>query len=139
MSKANFFSGKALVRCTIVSAIVLAIQVYSWATTACQVPNPSTVFCITQPKSQTCASGNGYPDYCPTIFDAFERNQFPDGAVSSKSGTTMQQQADCWRVRYCVYNDNTNTCSSGTTWSAWQQADKTVVNPQGVCPTNEGG
>jgi len=138
MAKTNTPSGTALVRLALASAIVLCIQVYSWATTACQVPNPSTVFCTKSPLvTFTCANySGGDASSCTSHWDAFERNQFPQGAAPSKKGTTKQVQADCLRYKYCAWDPDTKTCSSATTWGAWEPANKTVVG-DAACPTDE--
>ncbi len=119
----------------IAGAIILCGQAVSWATTACQVPNPNTVYCTSSQITYTCAS-NSTESTCTLLYDSFERNQFPDGGADSSSGTTKQEQADCWRRKYCSWNTSTSKCESGS-WGSWIQGDKTVTgtNP---CPTEEG-
>ena len=44
-SNQNPLMSTLLTYCALGGLIVLGNQVIAWATTACQVPNPSTVFC----------------------------------------------------------------------------------------------
>lgn len=136
MSKAKqrFLSTPALAACAIASMLVLGNQLVVWATSACQVPNPNTKFCTSAQTTYTCS---GSESTCTLLYDAFERNQFPDGGAESASGTTKEEAADCWRRKYCVWNDETRKCVSSTTWGGYQSGDKTVVGDN-TCPTDEG-
>lgn len=118
----------------VVTAIILGCQLVSWATDACQVPNPSEVFCTENETPITCSD---VPELlCEAEFDAMERKQFPDGAVSSESGTTKEEESDCWRKKWCVWDDVNTTCKSTTTWGPYNPGDKTVVGDN-QCPTDE--
>ncbi len=121
-------------------AAVLSVAVVAWAIpkSQCQVPNPNTVFCTTQVVDTVdCTTYDGDMQTCVLKFDAYERNQFPAGAVAADAGLTMEAQADCSRTKSCVWDAATQTCAAAADWNAWFQADKTVVNPTGECPTVE--
>lgn len=120
----------------VVGAVTLGSQIGAWATTACQVPNPNTVYCTDKDVTSTCA-GATLESICTGRFDAFERNQFPDGGASSQSGTTKEEEADCFRRKYCTWEANNRQCVSSTTWGDWVKKDKTVTGTN-QCPTNEG-
>lgn len=117
------------------SLVLLVLQAASFATNACQEPNPSTVFCTSGANTYTCADQFTGP-LCRTAIDMFERNQFPDGAVQSQNGTTKEAEADCSRSRDCVWDDDKESCSSAADFSPWNVEDKTVVGDN-ACPTNE--
>lgn len=119
----------------IAASIVLVGQLTVWATSAYQVPNPSTVFCTDSEQTYTCSELVVEPEECLLALEAFERKQFPDGAVSSPSGSTMEEEADCSREKYCTYNAQEEKCESGT-WGSWHQGDKTVTG-NNECPTEE--
>jgi len=137
MVKTRFSAVHGLLLCLLAVALVLGLQVYGWATDACQVPNPSTVFCTANEPAIGCSAASERDCTAPDRIAAFERNQFPQGAVSSKSGTTKQAQADCWRRKYCVWNPDADPkCSANTNFDAWKPGDKTVVG-DATCPTKE--
>lgn len=131
-----------LVRLFISAAIVVfgGTEFSVWATTACQEPNPSTVFCTTSQSTANCGGSGEF--ICRLNFDAFDRNKFPDGPVSSANGTTTEDEADCSCRHLCVWDDDNRVCGScmdccEVDGDDWDPADKTVVG-QAACPTQEG-
>jgi hypothetical protein len=59
---------------------------------------------------------------------------FPDGSISGgQNSATKQEQADCWRWAYCVWNTQTNKCVAPQDgdYSVLYAAAKTVANPAG--------
>ncbi len=115
--------------------VCLVGQVAVHATSQCQVPNPNEVFCIEPIETYVCSSST-FERLCTGLFDAVERNLFPDGGAASTSGTTTQEQADCHRVRKCKWDGKKQECVTGGDWSEYSKADKTVTGTN-ACPTEE--
>lgn len=130
-------SASMLVMGAAASAIGLGAQVIAWATTACQMPNPSTVFCTENHQTHPCDdSYYGSESLCNVNWQALERNQFPDGPVSASSGTTKEVTADCWRIKVCRWDADASKCKSDTEWRPWHPGDKTATGDN-QCPTEE--
>lgn len=123
------------VACSIGGIVVLFGQIVGWATDACQVPNPSTIYCTAvDPKAvESCSK---LPRGSCGGFFMMERNQFPQGAVKSASGTTQQIQSKCYCKQTCSRNPVTEVCESAPSCSIWYNVGETVPGTN-ICPTEE--
>jgi hypothetical protein len=114
------------------------------ATDDCQVPNPSTKYCIDKDEilgeggfeTADCTGYDNLASLCILAYPAIERNQFPDGHASSTSGTTKEEEHDCYRVKLCDYDYDTDKCTAVEDFTAYTKEDKTVVGTA-ICPTTE--
>jgi hypothetical protein len=121
----------------VVGVVVLVVVVgYSaQARDHCQKPNPNTKACF----EPTDSVGEFYTWYCgmrprsQCSGAIYEINQFPDGAVTSGTGLTMTQSAPCYRSRNCSWVYLGWYCGVAN-WSSWTHRQKTVTNPNGICP-----
>jgi hypothetical protein len=121
----------------LLSGATLGLQVHSFVVAGCNVPNPSTAACYTidtkfQMPNTDCSSLNkGSICY---VYITYNINNFPDGADPSPSGQTMQSQAQCWQSTACISDPNKpGFCTTGT-FNGWNNAAKTVNNPNVTCP-----
>ena len=131
-------STRVLILCTIAGTFMLGSQAVSWGTTDCRVPNPSTKYCTEAPPDMVddCATLNGEPDECNRSF-LLQRNQFPDGSVTSRRGAVEQVRAECSKKTKCRYQTDGNRCVAGTQQRHWKKADKTDRQLGERCPTTE--
>lgn len=109
----------------------------AWAVYSCKVPNPETEPCGESVATVfSCAQFDDDQEACGDSVKIQERVHFPKGSITSTSGTTAQELADCSRTQDCYYDDDTESCQVGS-WSRWSAGAKTVAGPN-PCPTNEG-
>lgn len=116
--------------------VMLLGQLVAWATDACQIPNPSTVFCTAKPPDGVSDCKGLTQLACPNR-KIYDRKQFPQGGAKSDSGTTKQEEDDCIRYESCIWDPNSGACNPDTNWSPYSPGDKTVVG-EAQCPTEEG-
>lgn len=99
----------------------------------CTKVNPNTVLCI-QPPGNAVSSCTGLTQQQCSGAAWYDINQFPNGSVPNPTGTTIQQQQDCWQRRDCDWNITFKPASCMYTQpTAWYQGAKTVTGPT-PCP-----
>jgi hypothetical protein len=106
-----------------------AVNDFVQANNDCRKPSANTKFCISAPSNQvsSCAAQPG--GNCVGK-STYSRNQFPDGTTSASSGTTMEEEADCYQETKCRQNANDVTkCESAPTLP-YAPGDKIVAAEQ---------
>ncbi len=120
-------------------ASLIVLPTVLWATSACKVPNPNTVFCTEVPSGtvESCVAQSGGESICGESSVSIIAI-FPDGAVDSSSGSTKQVQETCITTKECVWNEDTEVCETEPAgqWSITKAAKTTTGTNQ--CPTSEG-
>lgn len=96
----------------------------------CWKPNSNTILCTAvPPKSVTCTAQKSGNCVGNTEYDI---KNFPDGIVGAQTGSTAQQQADCWRSAPCIWNSQFLRCETDV-WSGYTRVAETIVG-QNPCP-----
>ena len=101
----------------------------------CQKPSANEKFCISTPSNQVsdCTAYPGSGGDC-VGHSTYVRNKFPDGATSADSGTTTEEEADCYQETRCKQYENDATKCVAASPLPWLSGDKTVVGTN-QCPT----
>jgi hypothetical protein len=100
----------------------------------CFEPNKSKQkFCKELPKNSVSTCDGLVQNDC-VGHAVYNINNFPDGAVGSATGTTVEEQADCWQKSECYWDVSAEPakCKAYPT-SAWFPGTKTVVGKE-KCP-----
>ena len=132
-----FTNGYVLLTMGGLLTVACCVQGVLWASVDCQKLNPNEKLCTTTPEDSIASCADGNPNVglgCGVI--VYEINNFPDGVVSSTSGTTAETQANCKRSNNCVLDPDASPqkCKASTQgWSSWSQATKVIVGTN-QCP-----
>lgn len=125
-----------LVRLTYVAtALFFTTEVAVLATTtACQVPNPSTVFCTGNDENMKteCTGDEAHCD--GRILDREKMSLTP---VAATAGATTQESVNCSRECTCEWDPTGEGTCKSVNCTEYSPADKTVADPTVTCPTEE--
>ena len=127
-------SAFVVLACATAGTIVVGLHQEGWAITACQKPNPSTVYCVQGIPVSSCTGLNETD--CKKTKHELVRNKWPEGHVPSPTGTTTQELTDCWQAKSCAWHVDLALCVANPTMSDWVKLDKTVEGTA-TCPTEE--
>jgi hypothetical protein len=130
----NIFSGKLLGCWLLAATTVLAVQLVSWAQQQCTQPNPNQLVACYTPNPPGVGSCRGLAMNVCGNSKVYDIDNFPT-TQNTNSGSTTQQQSDCWQVTPCEWVGG--ECVAGTILpgpNTYYQAAKTVNNSKVKCP-----
>jgi hypothetical protein len=99
----------------------------------CQTPNDDTKKCYSPTDAAFCGGWNEADCGNKKVYSI---NDFPDGVECTDEGVTKESLIPCWRYKQCYWDRNVSppACATATSWSPYNYANKTVVDPNKTCP-----